>query len=287
MTNKIRKHYLKHKFQKSDSITISYVTGSELSKREDESIFSSSVNLSSGQNFKSINLGNITANSEIDISIFPKTLAGVRLSSVKKNFTFAPRCRGRGNCSGTNWGLSADFEVNKFKSFKEKYEFNNIAGFIKNTQVFINNQALDLNKLIESNQAIVEINDDHHQYVKIKIKNTGDLDGMVVGSENYVSLKINSLRTGKAGEGIRLTKLDGKNIKKSVHAANVAIQEAFKHNTKISPDTLYLSEWKRHIEWGKIVDTPQGKRKLEIGKYKKYFESQVVDIVATVTNFIN
>lgn len=286
MTNKIKRHYLKHSFTKSDSITLSYVTGSELARRVDETVFSRTLDLSSGEESKSLNLGNITSNSEIELSVFPRHLTGVKLNSLKQHFYFKPRC-GRGNCSGANWWVSADYEVNTFSNFTEPYGYADREDFIDNTRVLINNTELDLGDLIENNHAVVEIVNGDIQYAKIKIKNLDKLGVIIAGSENLVTFKINSLNQGRTGEGIKITKLDGKKINKVVHASRVATEMSFKHNTKISPETWKISEWERHIKWGTSGNTPWGRRTLTKGKMINHFESQVVDVVATVTNYIN
>src|SRR5690606_6124305 len=118
MTNKLKDHYLKHRFTNRDTITLSYLIGSELAKQEQERIYSFSENINSSHKGKVYPLGNVTNNSELEVSVYLNELEGTKLNIEYGRFNFRPpNCR---NCTGTNWSVSAEFQINSFSKFKQQ-----------------------------------------------------------------------------------------------------------------------------------------------------------------------
>jgi hypothetical protein len=284
MTNKIKKHYLKHQFTKIDSISISYVTGKDLSRRVSERVYSFSESIYSGDTSKKYVIGNVDKNSEINFSVFPKLLKGIKLVSTPGRFNYRPpNCR---NCTGTNWSVSAEFVTNSFTSFQREWGTSNLEELNDSIKVLINNNVIDLTDLINRNLATVELRElDGVQYIYYSISKLSELDIIKSGSENIVSVKVSPLSLGEAGEGLQINSMGGHNIDKFHHAGQICLQEAFKRKVKLAVTSWKFSEWEKKVPWGK-PDPRTGWKPVK-GQKHKYWDGIVVDLISTVTNNFN
>ncbi len=284
MTNKIKNHYLKHLFTNNDAITLSYLTGSDLAKRSSEKIYSKYSDIKSTDTGKLYALGNITNNSEISLSLYLKELEGVRLSVKEGVFSFSPpRCR---NCTGTNWSVHAEYQVNSFSKFQEDWNLNEIKEAISSFDILINNTLLDLNELIEQNHLDLTLkNDGANDYIHLKLKNLHELEIIKAGQENVAFIKIKPLSVGHTGVGVQINKMGGHNIDKVFHAGLVCSQEAARRKIPLAVTSWKFSDWQKNVPWGR--PDPRTKYKPTKGELKKYWTGTIVDLISTVTNNYN
>lgn len=284
MTNKLKQHYLKHKFRNTDTITLSYITGAELANQTQEKTYSLQSNIKSKSQKKLIPLGNITNNSSLSVSLFPNTLEGLKLNVEHGRFAFKPpRCR---NCTGTNWSVKAEFQLNTFKSFKNDWIVQDVDQIKKAFDILINNTVLPMDELIENNQLSLELKgDESFHYFHLTLKNLHELEVIQAGKENVAYLQLKPLSVQSAGEGLQINKVSGKNIKKVHHAGMICFNEAKKRNAKIAVTSWKFSEWQKFVNWGKAVRGT--KWRPHKGNKKKYWTGVDLDIVSTIENNYN
>lgn len=284
MTNKIKEHYLKQNFSTSDSITLSYITGKDLSAQRSETFFSLTEKVDSGENFNKYPLGNVTKNSSVDVSVYINGLNGIRLNEKFQQFFFAPQC-GRGNCTGANWSVHAEYMINSFKKFSEPFRFDELAEIGDKIKVLINNTELDLAELVKQNLASVQLKEDVvGQYLHIQLTGLDKIEAVVNGSENIAFLLISPVKKGATGVGVQINKMGGHNIDFVMHAGMVALTEGMKHQLPIAVTSWKFAEWEKKIPWGQRA--PNGWVPTR-GEKQKYHEGLVVDVVSTITNNFN
>jgi hypothetical protein len=284
MTNKIKDQYLKHNFTSSDSITLSYLTGRELSSRINERIYAFSENIQSKEDGKLYAIGNITNNSEIELSIFFNELEGIQLDVKDGNFYYRPpNCR---NCTGTNWSVSAEFQVNSFSGFKQQWFVKDLGEAKSSFEVLINNKVLSLDDLVAQNHATFELKgDESFSYIHITIKNLHELEVIEAGKENVAFIKIKPLKVGQIGEGVQINKMGGHNIDKVFHAGMICLQEAAKRKIPLAVTSWKFDEWQKKVPWGQ-ADRRTGYKPSK-GNLKKFWTGTVVDLISTITNNYN
>jgi hypothetical protein len=284
MTNKIKEHYLKQTFSRTDSITLSYITGKDLSAQRNETFFSFTEKVDSGENFNKYPLGNVTKNSIVDVSVYINGLNGIRLKEDFRQFFFAPQC-GRGNCTGANWWVSAEYRLNSFKKFSESFKFDEISEVGGRIKFLINNTELDLAELVKQNLATVQLKEDFvGQYLHVQLSRLDQIEAVVNGSENTAFLVVSPVKKGSTGLGVQIDKIDGQNIDKVFHSGNVALNEAMKLNLPIAVTCWKFDEWERKVPWGQRANNGWIPVK---GEKQKYHEGLVVDVVSTITNNFN
>lgn len=280
MTNKIKDQYLKHNFTNSDSITLSYLTGNELSKRVNERIYAFSENIQSKDNGKLYAIGNVTNNSDIELSIFLNELEGIQLDVKNGNFYYRPpNCR---NCTGTNWSVAAEFQVNSFSSFNHQWFVKDIEEAKSSFEILINNKVLSLDELVAQNHATFELKgDESFNYVHITIKNLNELEVIETGKENVAFVRIKPLKVGQTGEGVQINTMGGHNIDKVFHAGLVCLQEAAKRKVPLAVTSWKFDEWQKKVPWGQA--DPRTGYKPNKGNLKKFWTGTIVDLISTVT----
>lgn len=284
MTNPLKQHYLKHKFTNKDSITLSYVTGSQLSNRASELIPSFRENVFSTDTDKTLPLGNISNNSEISVSIYLNRLKGVELSQRNGHFAFSPRCSG--NCTGDNWSVWANFTINSFKDYQKPWEFYSFEELSPAFDLYINNTKLSLEELVADNLAKISFKEtENGNYLNVQISGIHKLDAIQSGQENIAFIKIRPLKSGLAGEGLRIDQVGGKNIDEKYHAGLICLQEAAKRKIPLAVTSWAFSHWEPKVPWGQ-PSRRTGYKPVR-GHKKKYYDGVVLDIVSKITNFYN
>lgn len=284
MTNPLKEHYLKHKFTNKDSITLSYITGNQISRRKSEAISLFRENLYSKGTSKKIPLGNITRNSSVTISIYLKSLKGIKLLTTNERFDFSPQCSG--NCVGGNWSVWAKFSNNSFQNFESEWSVNHKSEVLNTLDLFVNNSRLNIEELIKENVLSVSLNeDDRGKFLYFKIKNLHKVDSILSGQENLVSIQLHPMSVGSAGVGLEIKEVGGQNIDKPFHAGFICLQEADKRKVPLSVASWGFDNWKDKVSWG--VKNPQTGYVPIRGERKQYFNGVVVDIISKITNFYN
>lgn len=284
MTNKIKDHYLKHNFTNQNAITLSYLTGAELADRVDEKIYSYSESIKSKDNGKLYAIGNITNNSQIDLSIYLNELEGIKLDVKNGNFYYRPpNCR---NCTGTNWSVSAEFQINSFSGFNHQWFVSDLNEAKKSFEILINNKVLNLDDLISKNHATLELKgDESFKYLHITIKDFNELEVIESGKENVAFVRVKPISIGHAGVGVQINKMGGHNINKVFHAGLVCLQEAAKRKVPLAVTSWKFDEWQNKVPWGQ-ADRRTGYKPSK-GHKKKYWTGSIVDLISTVTNNYN
>lgn len=284
MTNPLKQHFLKHRFTNNDAITLSYVTGDELSKRVSEVTPSFRKNVFSGDKEKKLPLGNISNNSEISVSLYLNSLKGVELVSKPGRFSYAPSCSG--NCTGHNWSVWAKFVHNSFKSFETPREITSFAQIAPAFDLYINNTKLNLENLVDENLATLSFKEsDSGNYLNIHIRELQNLDLIQSGQENLAFLKIHPLSVGHIGEGIQVNEVGGHNIDRKHNAGLICLQEAAKRKVPLAVTSWAFKSWESKVPWGQ-PDRRTGYKPVR-GQKKKYFDGVVLDVVSKIINFYN
>ena len=280
MTNKLKKHYLKHQFTKGDSITLSYITGDELANRLEESVFAKAKKIFSGPSYKQYILGNISRNSSLEFLVTPQKKSGVRLTVQQGDFRFAPpSCR---NCSGGNWGVYARFDMNSFTPYSIGFKYHNFDQIFKTLNVYINNSLLDLPKLVSSGNAVIEMIDSSiGQYIKFKLVNLDKLNIIKSGSESVAILRVNSFLLGQEAVGLKITHTEGHNIDPIHHAGLIAFQQAGRRKIPIATTGWNFDLWQQKVPWGTRM--PDGYIATK-GGVQTFFDGVGVGVVSTITN---
>lgn len=284
MTNKIKDHYLKHNFTANDAITLSYLTGTELSKRVDEKVYSFSKEVKSKDNGKLYALGNITNNSEMEISIFLNELEGVDLNVKDGSFAYRPpNCR---NCTGTNWSVSSEFQINSFSNFNRQWFVKSIDEAKSSFEILINNKVLNLEELIALNHLTLEFKgDESYKYLHIILKDLNELEVIEAGKENVAFIRMLPIKVGEIGEGVQINSMGGHNIDKVFHAGLICLQESAKRKIPLAVTSWKFDEWQKKVPWGQ-PDRRTGYKPSK-GQIKKYWTGTIVDLISTITNNYN
>lgn len=283
MTNKLQNHYLKHNYTKNDTITLSYITGNELASRSQETIFSKYDNAYTGGEENLIPIGKIGTNSSIDILIKPMRLKGPKLVRVPGQFSYSPpNCR---NCSGTNWGISINFDINSIEKKDESFSYNSIEEVLKSIDVLINNNHLGIQGMLKTSDAKLKlIEDDEGQYIMISLFNLHKNELIKAGQENTAFIKIKPLNKGSAGIGFELKSASGNNVDVILKAGDVALFQAGNRNLPLAVTSWNFEKWQSYVPWGETRNDGYIPTR---GERVKYFDGIEMAIATTITNNYN
>lgn len=285
MTNRLKDHFLKHSFTNTDSITLSYVTGSEIAGQKNETFFSLSEKVESSDTYNRYPLGNITRNSNVDLSIYVQGLNGIKHDEQFGHFTYAPTC-GRGNCSGANWFVTAPWVINSFSKLDVPFQFAEISEIGDKIKVLINNTELNLAELVNQNQATYELKSDSvGQFIHIQLTDLHNIDAIQNGTENTAFLIISPVKKGMAGLGLQVGEVTGKNIDPLQQVGPIAFNEGMRLRVPaIAVTSWRFEDWYRQAPWDNPAPNGWVPRK---GEKQKFWSGLVVDIVSTITNNFN
>ena len=283
MTKRLKTDYLSHLYQRGETISLCYITGDELSSQKEEQVFSKTIDGYSDKKGQIYPLGNIGQNSEAEFSLYLKSEKGTLLSQLQTKFSFRPRsCR---NCTGTNWSVWADYNVNTFKDFEKELRVNTLSDIESSVEVYINNTKLNLKELYEQNLLTLELKDSSgEQYLHYKLHGLDKLEAYVVGNENVLQIKLLPIKSGEIAEGVQITKMGGHNVNIPNNAGAITYQMATKHKTKLAVTGLHYDHWNRLVNWG--GKDPNGFVS-ERGLVQEYWHGIVLDIVSNITNNYN
>ncbi len=283
MTKQLKTHYLSHLYQSGETISLSYITGSELASQRAEKIFSKTDSVYTGEKGIVHPLGNINKNSQIEFSIYLNRERGKKLIQEHKKFSFRPpSCR---NCTGTNWSVWAEYSVNSFIQYYRDSEVENLDEANSIVKVLINNTVLNLAELEKENLLRREFKEDQTgSYIHYSLHGLEKLDAFVVGAENIVQLKLSPLSKGEAAEGVQITKIGGHKVNIPEQAGYITYQMARDNRTKLAETGLHFDHWNRLVGWD--TKDPQGFTP-QLGKIQKYWRGIVVDIIGTINNNYN
>jgi hypothetical protein len=283
MTNRLKEHYLRHKFTRSDYIILSYLLGSELSSQLDEKQFGMALEINSEDTGKTVVLGNVHKNSNIDVSVILNREVGVSLNKEHGGVTYTPgQCR---NCTGNNWTVSAEYVINSFTPYSlGSVDFSETL-LKKAISVFINNTEISWEDVEKQNLGSIKLNNTRSKKsIDINLHGLDKLDAFVAGKENVAFIKINPISVNQAGLGLELKNVKGINIKPLDHAGPLSFNEAGRLKVPVAITSWRLNEWENTAPW----DRPwTNGYVISRGQLQNYYEGIEVDVVSTITNNFN
>lgn len=279
MTNDIREKYLKHKFTNKDSISLSYLTGRDLASRVSRKTFTYKQKLRSGNLGRKVSIGNITNNSVLNLSVFVRELEGVGLEVEEQRFQFKPpRCK---NCTGNDWSVSADYQINRFYEFSKKWSERDLMGLLSSIEIQLNSTVLSFDELMEKNNMKIELDSQKNpNSIHISISGLDELGLIEVGKDNEAFVKINPLETTQAGEGVQVNKVEGRKVDEVFHAGLICFQEATKRNLPLAVTSWKFNDWQKNVPWGKT--DPKTGFIPEKGELRQVWTGSVLDLISTI-----
>ncbi|MBL7665294.1 MAG: hypothetical protein JNM93_09180 [Bacteriovoracaceae bacterium] len=267
-TNKLRMNYLDHEFNNKNIISLSYVTGKELSQQSADKIFSYRKDAYGGNDFIIYPLGIASTNSEVDFQIFPKRRWGKKFLKNKLGFL----CREK--------SCKCHYDINQFIERDEQFKFEkSLEGEFSLIHLMINDDEFELKKLIEEKKINVKwINDALH----INIKSISAIKELDNNEEHSLSIKVIN-NTGVIQQGVEFTKMaEGYSL---FYCAEVVIRAAYDRKISISSDSWRFDELTKQRSWRNWVKYCRNCVRLSYREqYNEYFS---IALSALINNFHN
>ena len=154
-TNKLRSHYLSHKFSKKDIISLSYITGDVLSTQKSENLFSFNDKAESLGASVLYLLGKITPNSRLNFQLKPQEIWGDKIKNWSDQIYSVGGGCGK-NCMRREF--KCNFEFNIFEKIQAGQEFKfkeNFSDHLEYVYLVINQEEFNLSKLLAEKKQIV------------------------------------------------------------------------------------------------------------------------------------
>ena len=152
-TNDLTKNFLDHEFVNGDTISLSYITGSELSLQSAEKVYVFSPYVRSGNipmgedDTTIVPLGNVTPNSRIDVQIKPFDASGNILSRSQEIIDTQDSSCGR-NCF--SFGKYCRWDITTPKIYGGPFTFNkDLSGRAEQMTLLLNNVEYPLKDLLK------------------------------------------------------------------------------------------------------------------------------------------
>lgn len=267
-TNRIHKHYLDHSFEPSEVVNLSYITGSELAKQSSEKIHSLRDEVTGGEDYQIYPLGNISANSSVNIQISPKKRFGDHIKSWSD--VFRPNNSGcTGNCYRAQF--KCNFKFNIFESKEENFEFDrDFKGELKELDLVINSNEYPLVDLIKEKKVSFEWRDKN---LHLMIEDIEEIEKLNEARENALFLKLNTPR-GEVFDGVYLTKMSGRDKSR---CAEIAINIAGSEKWPLYSGSAEFSSWRHWVDWNRV------KR----GEMRSFTKQYSLGVSSTINNFHN
>ena len=266
-TNKLRQHYLDHKFSPKDIISLSYITGKDLSSQKEEEIFSYRVNAESTDEKKVFPLGNITSNSRIHLQFKPRILWGEKINHWTDIITNNGSCSG--NCYRAEFACHISF--NLFEPLHEKLVFaNDLSKVAPKIKLVVNNDEYSITDLVQGNKAEVHWIDEN---IHIDIKNISDVKQINDFDENNLTLKLER-KIETTFNGVNLVGAEGA---QSYNCSGGVTELAGSKGWPLSTRSWKFNEWQRNVRWDKVIK----------GHDKTYTQDFSFGVTSLITNFFN
>ena len=283
LTNKLKKHYLKHTFKLGESITLNYLTGDELSRNIEKKNTTIDVDVFSGNNFRNVNIGNVSKNSEVFLSVYSKKKKGRWFKQEFKNYSFSPpNCR---NCTGTNWSVSADYSHNRFKDYEISMWASDSDEVLNHLSLTLNGKELNIDRLREESFVEVYLNQSTvPSSLEIKLSHFGKFAILKDSGENILTAKIKAINVKRKYSGFELINVTGQNIDILNNAGHITVGLSSMAKLPISLDSFRFKELERNIPWGK---TDTNGHVWTRSTPENSFDGIVIDIASSVINYTN
>lgn len=266
-TDRLLKHYLDHRYTTKDVISLSYVTGKELSSQADERVYTYIEEATGNQDFEMYPLGNITPNSEISLQLEGARRWGDGLESFTEQFH--SNNRSCNNC--TNVVTQCTWEINKFTERNEGFVLKkDFTGELEHISLVINRTEYPLKKLVEDKLVTATW---LYGTLNISTANISAIQEISPAEENLAFLKVSTF-SGETFNGVKLVKMGGRHYYYCPqHTANLA----YVAKLPLSDESLEFATWRGSVHWDKI----------QLGTRKTYKQPFAVTVSSSITNFHN
>lgn len=282
MTEDNKDHYINHNFKPGQTITMAYMTGTELARRSEKKLHLLQKNIESGVEQKQLKLGDITSNSNIKISVKLKRRFGDRPSIQNGHYRFAPRCSSR-NCSGCWPIVDASYEYVTLGKENIELETNFYTKEYGQMSLMLHGKEVSLTELVDNNVVTVRV---ENGFFNIYIRDIAQIAPISKTEKNTLFLLLKANRSIVRSLGINLTKLNQfRCMPRTTALYMAAIDSAVKHKTGIGVDSIEFNSWQSNARWGQL-DTVSGYpvKKENQRVFPKMFS---VDVVSSITNYYN
>lgn len=267
-TNKLRQHYLDHKFLPSDIISLSYITGNILADQKAEKIFSYRASADSTDDMRVYPLGNVTPNSRIHIQVKPERLWGEKVKHWTDSI-YSVRGPCSGNCIYREY--RCNFKFNIFESLDQKLTFNtDLSSEASRIKLIINQDEFSLADLVKEKKAdLYWINNNLH----IDIKNILAIKEITEIEENVMALRFIPKKE-TTYNGVLLESWSGRDW---YFCPGIAINVAGHNKWPLSVDSKEFGKWQHQANWSRVI---RGERK----SYTQNFSAGVIGIITNLFN---
>ncbi len=267
-TNRLIQHYLDHKFQRSDVITLSYVMGNELATQTNEKISSYRHNANSGSEYNVYPLGNITTNSKVDIQLRAGKVWGHKREFLNHYLSSPGGSCGK-NCIRRKY--ECRFHINIFHDMNEAYSFSkDYSNDLERVFIVINQDEFALKDLIVQKKVKTKwIGNDLHISIDniMGIKEINDID------ENLISIKLQTLKE-TFHDGLKIVRISGRD---GYTCPLLATNGAGHNKWPLNIQSVDFEKWQHNVKWDRI------KR----GNQRTISRSFDMAITSTVENHFN
>lgn len=267
-TDKINRHYLDYEFLPSETVILSYLTGSELARQSEEKVNTSRYQVSGGDDFQIYPLGNISKNSRVSFQIKPLRRSGQKIKSFSDQIHSPGGSCGR-NCISPQFTCS--FTVALLENRSEEFKFDrDLKGELKNLSLIVNNDEFSLVDLIQEKKVSLQWVED---YLHLTIDQIDTIHDIHQADENVLALKVVTTR-GSSFNGLKLTGMSGDDSYYCpMHISNIAGQNKW----PISVESVGFGNWSPTVRWDLIQ---RGERIT----FKEIFS---IGVSSTINNFYN
>ena len=266
LTSNLNKSLLDYSFSNEDYISLTYMLGSDLSKKSQEKIYSFTESKKSEDTLLTP-IGNITPNSKVAIFLYPLKIKGKKLSNKKNSISAGGRC-GK-NCLPREY--TCDFSVNIFSDYDSRFVFLDDNKYVDRFSLVINNdQEFLLSDLLKENKVELSRNG---KSLYLEIKDVSKLISLVDGLEYILSLKVRRISANNFS-GIKLVKASGKDY---FTCFGLTTNIAGSNNWPLSPESHDFSQWESHVNW----------KRVKRGQRITYYQDIEVGISSVINNFFN
>lgn len=267
-TERLRRHYLDYQFEAGEVVNLSYITGNKLARQSSEKVHSVRESISGGSDYKVYPLGNISANSRVDIQLSPGRRLGDEIKSWDDEFI--PNYSGcNGNCYRAQF--KCNFKFNIFEKRNESFKFDrNFKKEIENLSLVINSHEFPVVDLLNDKHLSFDWRGDN---LHLHIKDIEDIKRLNEARENVLFLKINTER-GRVFEGVNLIRYSGRDKERCFE---LTMNVAGSNKWPIYSGSRDFSRWRGWVNWNVVKRS--GKR-----NYSKPF---TIGLSSTINNFHN
>ncbi len=266
-TNKLNKHFLDYNYTNKDIISLSYVLGVDLSRQDNEKVFSFRESVSSSNSSKTYPLGNIATNSEVSLILTPRTKSGQELIVDGGEVRNGP-CSGR-NC--VSFPMLCRVRIHGFKNFSKSLNFNqSFKEELERISLIINQDEFKLHDLVSKKLINTSFNNGN---LVIMIRDINSIKKLSNTDENVIFLRAYGKNTTHF-EGVRLESAEGRGWHM---CANVIGGIAYENKIPINIDSFKFNEWAHNLNWS-VLSKSQN---------KTIYESFIFGISSMITNRFN